>query len=89
MFFNNKKIPIFYIDPCYWYVRVTMTIVHYELVKLKQQEIEVRALVALLNCDDEHVASDAMLKLCNFAFPELVAKEINNQSNLKDWLESQ
>ena len=66
-----------------------MTIVHYELVKLKQQEIEVRALVALLNCDDENVREDALIKLCNYAFPECVAEEIDNQSNLKDWMESQ
>ena len=66
-----------------------MTIVHYELVKLKQQEIEVRALVALLNCDDENVREDALIKLCNYAFPECVAEEIDNQSNLKDWMEAQ
>jgi hypothetical protein len=66
-----------------------MTIVHYELVKLKQQEIEVRALVALLKVEDDDVREEALLKLVNYAFPESLTEEINNQSNLKDWMESQ
>jgi hypothetical protein len=66
-----------------------MTIVHYELVKLKQQEIEVRALVALLKVEEDDVREEALLKLVNYAFPESLTEEINNQSNLKDWMESQ
>ena len=50
--------------------------IHYEQIKQKQQEIEVRALAALLHCDDENVREDAMLKLCNFAFPEMLAKTL-------------
>ena len=45
-----------------------------ETIKQKQQEIEVRALAALLNCDNENVREDAMLKLCNIAFPEMLAE---------------
>lgn len=51
--------------------------------EIRKQEIEVRALVALLHCDDENVREDAMLKLCNFAFPEILADKINNLENKK------
>jgi len=64
-------------------------VIQFEHIKLKQKEIEVRALVALLNCNDENVREDALIKLCNYAFPECVAENITNQSNLKDWMESQ
>jgi len=66
-----------------------MGVFDFEENRLRQQEIEVKALVALLNCNDHNVREDALVKLCNYAFPECVAEEINNQSNLKDWLESQ
>ena len=59
-------------------------ILNYEEQRLRQQEIEVKALVALLNCDDENVREDAMLKLCNFAFPECLTDEINNYNTRKD-----
>jgi len=49
-----------------------MGVVEWEHNRLKQKEIEVRALVALLNCDDDNVREDALLKLCNYAFPECV-----------------
>jgi hypothetical protein len=62
-----------------------MTIVHYELVRLKQQEINVRALVALAKCGSNPQRFVACKKLEEIAYPE----EINNQSNLKDWMESQ
>ena len=48
--------------------------IHYEELKIRQQEVEVRALAALLNCDDRNVREDAMLKLCNFAFPEMLVE---------------
>ena len=51
----------------------------FERNKLRQQEIEVRALVALLNCDDENVREDALIKLCNYAFPECLAEKINQE----------
>ena len=59
-------------------------ILTHETIKQKQQEIEVRALAALLNCDDENVREDAMLKLCNIAFPEMLADKVNNYDPNKD-----
>tara|TARA_B100000424_G_scaffold252488_1_gene228842 strand:+ start:958 stop:1176 length:219 start_codon:yes stop_codon:yes gene_type:complete len=58
--------------------------IHYEELKIRQQEVEVRALAALLNCGDKNVREDAMLKLCNFAFPEMLTDKINNYDANKD-----
>ena len=56
-----------------------MTIVQYELVKLKQQEIEVRALVALAKCGSNPQKFVACKKLEKIAYPEELAKEINQE----------
>ena len=42
-----------------------MGVFDFEENRLRQQEIEVRALVALLNCNDHNVREDALHKLCN------------------------
>ena len=60
-------------------IGVTMTIVQYELVKLKQQEIEVRALVALTKSKNKVIAFKATEKLELYAFPEKVVEEINQE----------
>ena len=62
-----------------------MGVFDFEENRLRQQEIEVRALVALLNCDDKNVREDALIKLCKYAFPECVAKEINEEKSIDDY----
>ena len=61
-----------------------MGVVEFEQNRLKQKEIEVRALVALLNCNDHNVREDALVKLCNYAFPECLAETIN-KTKLEDF----
>jgi len=56
-----------------------MTIVQYELVKLKQQEIEVRALVALAKCGSNPQRFVACKKLEEIAYPEDLADKINQE----------
>jgi hypothetical protein len=56
-----------------------MGIVQVEQNRLRQQEIEVRALVALANSNNEVVAFKARNKLERFAYPEEVAKKINRE----------
>ena len=45
-------------------------ILNYEEMRLRQQEIEVKALVALAKCDMEVVAFKAIDKLERIAYPE-------------------
>ena len=47
-----------------------MGIVQVEELRLRQQEIEVRALVALANCNNEVVVFKARRKLERIAYPE-------------------
>ena len=61
-----------------------MGVFDFEENRLRQQEIEVRALVALLNCNDHNVREDALHKLCNYAFPECLAEPIN-KTTLEDF----
>jgi hypothetical protein len=56
-----------------------MGIVEYELNRLKQQEIEVRALVALAQGRNKVIAFKATEKLEEYAFPEKLADKINQQ----------
>ena len=49
---------------------MTMGIVQVEELRLRQQEIEVRALVALANCNNEVVVFKARRKLERIAYPE-------------------
>jgi len=55
-----------------------MGIVEYEKNRLRQQEIEVRALVALTNQDViVHAKIEAVHKLLEIAYPDKVAEKIN------------
>ena len=57
-----------------------MGVVEFERNRLRQQEIEVKALVALMKYARLHeVKLDAEMKLCKFAFPEEVAKKLDQQ----------
>jgi len=47
-----------------------MGIVQVEQNRLRQQEIEVRALIALANCEDKILASKAIRSLCHICWPE-------------------
>tara|TARA_B100000214_G_C23609710_1_gene464540 strand:+ start:159 stop:314 length:156 start_codon:yes stop_codon:yes gene_type:complete len=49
-----------------------MGVVHYELVRLRQKEIEVQALVALANINIEQVSFKAVQRLEQIAYPEEV-----------------
>ena len=51
-----------------------MGVFDYEVKRIKQQEIEVRALVALSKSKNEVVSFKATQKLKTFAYPEEVAK---------------
>ena len=54
-----------------------MGIVHVEELKLRQQEIEVQALIALMNQDVfRDFKHQAIAKLREIAFPELLAETI-------------
>jgi hypothetical protein len=55
-----------------------MGIVEYEKNRLRQQEIEVRALVALTNQDViVHAKIEAVHKLLEIAYPDRVAEKLN------------
>jgi aspartate carbamoyltransferase regulatory subunit len=53
------------------------TLIKFEEIKLRQKEIEVRALVALSRSKNEVVSFKATQKLKMFAYPEEVAKELD------------
>ncbi len=66
-----------------------MGVVEFEQNRLKQKEIEVRALVALLhNSNNPEWRDAAEVKLFEFAFPEEIA-EIMEQEDLQTKLEYQ
>jgi len=59
-----------------------MGIVEYEKNRLRQQEIEVRALVALLNwgtttSESMNIKKECVQKLYDIAFPDKLAQKIN------------
>ena len=56
-----------------------MGIVEYEQLKLRQKEIEVRALVALSKSKYHVVAFKATQKLKTFAYPEEIAEELEQE----------
>jgi len=59
----------------------------YEEIKLRQQNIEVKALIALMRFGrslDRKI--EAETRLCRIAFPETVAEEINKDSVIEKWL---
>jgi hypothetical protein len=58
-----------------------MGVIDFEKNRLRQQEIEVKALIALMKYARLHeVKLDAEMKLCKFAFPEEVTKKINQET---------
>jgi hypothetical protein len=56
----------------------------FERNKIRQQEIEVQALVALLKKGNHHWAKKAERRLAEIAFPELLAEKINKIEDFKD-----
>jgi hypothetical protein len=56
---------------------MTMGIVQVEQNRLRQQEIEVKALVALVEYGHEHHKNKALAKLHRIAHPEILAAQIN------------
>ena len=54
-----------------------MGVVHFEELKLRQREIEVRALVALLDHSSKQGKEEVITKLVEIAFPEKLAEFIN------------
>ena len=57
-----------------------MGVVHFEELKIRQQEIEVKALVALIKQDVViSMRIDAVRKLHELAFPEVLAEKIQQQ----------
>ena len=57
-----------------------MGIVQIEQNRLRQQEIEVRALVALLEHSNGQGKRDVVTKLVQIAFPEKLAETINQET---------
>ncbi len=51
-------------------------VIQFEHIRLKQQEIEVRALVALAKCGSNPQRYMACKKLEKIAYPEEIAKEL-------------
>ena len=62
-----------------WTLGVTM-VIQFEENRIRQQEVEVRALAAVLR-DAKRMDTkiDAELKLYNIAFPEKLARKINQE----------
>ncbi len=55
-------------------------ILTHEKIKQRQQEIEVKALVALCKYGNRNHKVKALVYLENIAFPESLAKEINQET---------
>ena len=55
-----------------------MGVVHFEELKIRQQEIEVRALIALMKKGNYHWRIKAERRLAEIAFPELLSDYIND-----------
>ena len=53
---------------------------HYEELKQKQQEIEVKALTALLEHGNFYYSNQAQLRLAQIAMPDLVADELEQDT---------
>lgn len=62
-----------------------MGIIEHEQNRLRQQEIEVKALVALSKYGNQHQKFEALKHLEYIAYPELLTKEINNQQPLDQY----
>jgi hypothetical protein len=55
-------------------------ILTHEKIKQAQKEIEVKALIALIEHGNPFVKAEATKKLWNIAFPESLAEEINQET---------
>ena len=57
-----------------------MGVVHFEELKLRQKEIEVRALVALMKYGNPFVKAEATKALCDYGFPSKLTERINQET---------
>jgi hypothetical protein len=57
-----------------------MGVFDFEENRLRQQEIEVKALVALIEHGNPFVKAEATKALCEYGFPSKVAEEINQET---------
>jgi len=55
-----------------------MSVVEFEIMKIRQQNVEVKALIALLKYSKKY-RDVAEMRLFEFSFPEEVAEVINQQ----------
>ena len=60
-----------------------MSVIHFEEMKIRQQEIEVRALIAIKDCPI--FGMKAQKKLRAIAFPERLAEELSGQTEWKEF----
>jgi hypothetical protein len=52
----------------------------FERNKIRQQEIEVKALVALMKYGNPFVKAEATKALCDYGFPSKLAEKINQET---------
>ena len=57
-----------------------MGVVHFEELKLRQREIEVRALVAMLDHSSKQGKIQVLTKLAEIAFPEKLAEQLEYET---------
>jgi hypothetical protein len=57
-----------------------MGVVHFEELKLRQREIEVRALVALLDHSSKQGKIEVITKLVQIAFPEKLVEQLEEET---------
>ena len=62
---------------------VTMVGIHYEQIKQKQQEIEVRALAALIAHGNHYYKTQAQRKLFEIAMPEVAFDDMSLEGFVK------
>lgn len=56
-------------------------VIQFEENKIRQQEVEVKALIAIMNITKNiHLYEKCQTKLFNVAFPEELAKKINQET---------
>ena len=61
-------------------------ILSHEKIKQRKKEIEVKALVALLNQEvNPSMRIDASIRLYEIAFPDKLAKKINRELSENEW----
>jgi hypothetical protein len=60
-------------------------VIQFEENRIRQQKIEVKALIALMKYGNQYVKSEATKALRRIAFPETVAEEINQETHLEQY----